>query len=152
MKKFFEVVKDILYDSVDYIIMIGIVGIVIFIIGWRLDLLFAKDALDIPPKDIVVENNNNDENIDKSIDANQSSDENQDKPEKNNVHMVKITIPSGSVSSKIGSILEENGLVNSQSDFVLKAEELMLDTKLKSGSYEIKSNSTLEEILTILTK
>lgn len=170
MKKFFEVVKDILYDSIDYIIMIGIVGIVVFIIGWRLDLLFAKDALDIPPTDTVIENNkdnnvgehwdnhNVEDPIDKTNDDTDNNDNNTNKPIDNNKpeetkkDMVKITIPSGSLPSKIGSILEENGLVSSKSDFVLKAQELKLDTKLKSGNFEIKSNSSIEEILKIITK
>ncbi|WMM26905.1 hypothetical protein RBU61_09595 [Tissierella sp. MB52-C2] len=156
MKKFYEVVKDILYDSIDYIIMIGIVGIVILIIGWRLDLLFAKDALDVSSHNIPIE-----DNTDK--DSNQNSDnDNEEKPtdndndknnsEETNGQIIKITIPSGSLPSKIGSILEDNGLVSSKADFVLKAQELKLDTKLKSGNYEIKSNSSIEEILTILTK
>ena len=58
MKNFLEGIKDMLYDSIDYIIMIGIIGIVVLVIGWRLDLLFAKDALDVPPKnDVVIEDN-----------------------------------------------------------------------------------------------
>lgn len=173
MKKFFEIIKDILYDSVDYIIMIGIVGIVIFIIGWRLDLLFAKDALDMPPNDIVIEDNNGenksneDSNSDKDNSKNPSDenngpkednntnnnkDENKPKDTNNSGNMVKFNIPPGSLPSKIGNILAENGLVSSKEDFVIKAQELKLDTKLKSGDYEIKSNSSIEEILKILTK
>lgn len=157
MKKFYEVVKDILYDSIDYIIMIGIVGIVILIIGWRLDLLFAKDALDVSSHNIPIEENNDkdsNQNLDNDNEENPTdkNDNDKNKSEETNDEIIKITIPSGSLPSKIGSILEDNGLVSSKADFVLKAQELKLDTKLKSGNYEIKSNSSIEEILTILTK
>jgi hypothetical protein len=155
MKKFYEVVKDILYDSIDYIIMIGIVGIVILIIGWRLDLLFAKDALDVSSHNIPIEENNDkdsDQNLDNDNEENPTDNNDKNNSEETNGEIIKITIPSGSLPSKIGSILEDNGLVSSKADFVLKAQELKLDTKLKSGNYEIKSNSSIEEILTILTK
>lgn len=174
MKKLLEVLKDILYDSIDYIIMIGIIGIVVFIIGWRLDLLFAKDALDIPPMDqIIVDSDIKDkedpitDNQDKGqvIDGNdeEKPDDNEiventpEEPkdpvvESENGKIIKITIPSGSLPSKIGSILESNNLVSSKNDFVLKAQELKLDTKLKSGEYEIIVGATIEEILKIITK
>lgn len=174
MKKFFEIIKDILYDSIDYIIMIGIIGIVVFIIGWRLDLLFAKDALDLPPtNDIIVENDNNQETD--STSNNQDNEQVPEKPEEDTLNedsddiventppesnesvsapvsnnTVKITIPAGSLPSRIGSILESNGLVSSKGEFVQKSQELKLDTKLKSGEYEIESGSSLEDIIKLI--
>ncbi|WP_313757350.1 hypothetical protein [Tissierella sp.] len=180
MKNFFEGIKDFLYDSVDYIIMIGIVGIVVLVIGWRLDLLFAKDALDMPPKtDIIVEDNKdndssstvdnsqeqttekpNDESKNNNLSNNDNTGEapqpetppenpNNSTNESTDGKVVKITIPSGSLPSKIGSILESNGLVD-KIEFVQKAQELKLDTKLKSGDYEIKAGSSVEEIVTLI--
>lgn len=167
MKKIFECIKDILYDSIDYIIIIGIIGIVVFVISWRLDLLFAKDKLDILPKDKIVVNDNIDNKTDPIInnqeekpDDNEAVENTPEEPEETKVtveesgngKIVKITIPAGSLPSKIGSILESNNLVSSKADFVQKAQELKLDTKLKFGEYEIKSGSSLEEILKIITK
>ncbi|WP_406242094.1 hypothetical protein ACF3M2_14570 [Tissierella carlieri] len=177
MKNFLEGIKDMLYDSIDYIIMIGIIGIVVLVIGWRLDLLFAKDALDVPPKNDVVIEDNEDKKPDSSIDnedqdIEEPNDENQDNEPKDNNEgnttvenppqdsndsvedsndgkVVKITIPSGSLPSKIGSILESNGLV-SKTDFVQKAQELKLDTKLKSGDYDIKIGSSVEDIVKLI--
>lgn len=173
MKKIYEGIKDFLYDSIDYIIIIGIIGIVVFVISWRLNFLFAKDAL-ISPKDNTiiqdnakdkidpVENNQEENNENKPNDAettetaeniNEVSEETKepiDNSEKDKI--VKITIPEGSLPSKIASILESNKLISSKNDFIQKAIELKLDTKLKSGEYEIKSGSTLEEILKIIAK
>lgn len=182
MKKIIEGIKDFLYDSIDYIIMIGIVGIVAIIIGWRLDLLFAKEAAKLPPKDnIIVENprtdtrdddivsneddnnsdiENSDENIDENTNENLDENSNDNNPiidegtEENipESTVVKIVIPAGSLPSRIGSILEENNLISSRAEFVQKSQELKLDTKLKSGTFEINSNSSLEEIIRIIAK
>ena len=160
MKKFLEGLKDLLYDSIDYIIMFGIIIGVVFVIGWRLDVLFAKDALDMPNKeDIIVEENKNNTNKNEGTkDTNNEENAENNKEDKNGNNsattneIVKINIPAGSVSAQIGSILESHGLVSSKDDFVQKAQELKLDTKLKSGDFEINKNSSIEDILKILSK
>ncbi len=52
MNKIYEKIKDILYDTFDYVVMIGIIFVVVAIIGWRLDVLFANDIKDIPATEI----------------------------------------------------------------------------------------------------
>ncbi|NLV87800.1 MAG: endolytic transglycosylase MltG [Tissierellia bacterium] len=175
MRRITEWIKDFLYDSIDYIIMIGIIGAVAIIIGWRLDLLFAKEAAELPPSDeIVVESprdnrddyvnpeeddnldlansddniDNNDENIDEN---DQVIDENIDENQGQAVE-ITVVIPPGSLPSKIASILEEHKLISSRAEFVQKTQEMKLDTKLKSGTFKIMSNSSLEEIIRIITK
>ena len=174
MKKIFDWLKDFVYDSIDYIIMLVIIVSVVFVIGWRLDVLFANDAADIPPKNIVSEEENpniEDEPIKEDLPENEPTDNVESAPDdvvpespiaENPVvetptvtpsaKTVNITIPPGSLPSKIGSILEANGVIGSKNDFVNKAQELKLDTKLKSGSFEIQNNASIEEILKIITK
>ncbi len=48
---------------------------------------------------------------------------------------VTITIPSGSASSQIGSILAENGLIKSEFAFNLYVQSKNISDKLKQGSY-----------------
>lgn len=169
MKGFLENVKDIIYDSIDYIIMFSIIIGVVFVIGWRLDVLFANDALDIPTKNNVeivdktppIKDSNEDKDIVKDkVPDEEVVEEPEDDPLKeepadipsNQGELVNITIPAGSLPSKIGSILESNGLVSSKGDFVKKAQELKLDTKLKSGKFTIANNISIEEVLKIITK
>jgi hypothetical protein len=167
MKKFFEGLKDILYDGIDYIMMIFVVAIVALIINWRLGGLFAENAIDTPPKKPIqtVDNKTtNEKNKDKPVDdenkenienniENKEQDENKkDKIKDNESSLVKINIPPGSLPSKIGSILVSNGLVEDKNEFVQKAIELKLETKLKYGEFEIPKDSSIEEILKILTK
>ena len=164
MRRITEWIKDFLYDSIDYIIMIGIIGAVAIIIGWRLDLLFAKEAAELPPSDeIVVEsprdnrddyvNPEEDDNLD-SANSDDNIDNNDENIDENQGQAVEITvvIPPGSLPSKIASILEEHKLISSRAEFVQKTQEMKLDTKLKSGTFKIMSNSSLEEIIRIITK
>lgn len=187
MKKFFEWLKDILYDAIDYIMIIGIIAAVVFIIGWRLDLLFAKDASDFPSKEIIAENpedinhndykseepdkndytdttkpeenneledNNNLDNNDNEINENETHivDNNENQNSQENQKVVTVVIPPGSLPSKIASILEEHNLITDRLEFIRKTQEMKLDTKLKSGTFQIKTNSSLEEIIKTIAK
>lgn len=166
MRKTLDYIKDILYDSIDYIIMIGIIGVVVLVIGWRLDLLFANDALDIPAN-IVIENNNPNKDKtppievkdpDEEIDTTDPLEEVDAEPieiidpVKPPSKVVKIYIPDGSLAHNIGKILEENGLISSTKTFLDKSQELKLDTKLKSGNFEIDSGLTIEAIIKLIAK
>lgn len=176
--KIFEKVKDILYDSIDYVIMLTIVLVVVFVIGWRLDVLFAKDAFEDKDNNTVIVDNSNrpDPNIHKDEAPDNEEIENPEEPNKstepttpnkepkpttptepappanNNAEFVKIQIPDGTLPGKIGTILENNGLVTSGKDFVAKAVEMKLETKLKSGSYSIQKGSSLEQVVKIIAK
>lgn len=181
MKKVFETIKDILYDSLDYVIMFAILIVVIGVIGWRLDVLFAKDAFDVPNNDeVIVDNSGKEPKPDVDIHNPVGEDDPEEEPvvsEPNGEEgvtpeppvvtppivpppvtpsvqgkMVKVSIPAGSLPGKIGSILESNQLINSSKDFIAKAVELKLDTKLKSGNFEILSGSSIEQILKVITK
>lgn len=170
--KLIDKLRDILYDSVDYIFMIFIIVIVVGVIGWRLDVLFAKDAFESQtPGQIVVDNSSreDDEPSDIEDEPSDSVDPEQDPSgEENPVEepqeqpqqpdqpsspvVVKVEIPVGSMPGKIGLLLEEKGVVSSSREFIAKAVELGLDTKLKSGSYNIQLGLPTEDVVRLLTK
>ncbi|MDR7870813.1 MAG: hypothetical protein RIN55_08150 [Tissierellaceae bacterium] len=168
MKTFIEKLKDFLYDSIDYLIIIAIIIGVVSVIGWRLDVLFAKDNLETTTPPIIVDNgtddkDNSDDFVDADPDLPPTDDEEPtsdpdivDSPDQEEPTQapttVTITIPDGTLPSGIGAILESNGLVNSKNDFVLKAQDMGLDRKLRSGTFKILSNSSLEEIIKIIAK
>lgn len=158
MKKFFDSLKDFLYDSTDYIIMTLIVVSVISVIGWRLDILFAKDnsdALDIVhiEEDIKIDKDSNDyaenidvEDTDTDLDSNHPSIDN-DLNSDNQVFIINISIPEGSLPATIGELLESKGLVENKKAFIDRAQELNLDRKLRSGDYSFNSDDTLDNII-----
>lgn len=167
MKDFIEKLKDIIYDGIDYIIIALVIAAVVLVINWRLGGLFAKDATDIiadNTHEIIEENNDNDD-IDESStngeqvlekDSETAQDEETDENQKDDINkeeeVVHINIPPGSLPAKIGDILVESGLIQDRNEFVNKVVELRMETRLKSGEYEIAKNSSLEEIIQVLTK
>ncbi|MTI67079.1 MAG: endolytic transglycosylase MltG [Firmicutes bacterium] len=69
MKNLFEGLKDILYDSMDYLIILVVVLVVGGVIGWRLGVLFDSD-IEKTPISVAAENNeNNEDNISNSSDT-----------------------------------------------------------------------------------
>ncbi|QQY78990.1 hypothetical protein EDD65_104155 [Keratinibaculum paraultunense] len=152
MKNFFESLKDFLYDSIDYVMMILVVLVVALILNWKLGGLFTKDNMNIPSS--KKQNETTQQESSSAKNSNEHNQKNNDKnlEETSSNEIVKITIPPGSLPLKIGSILENNGLVEDKNVFVQKVIDLNLETKLKYGDFEISKNSSIEEILNILTK
>lgn len=62
----------------------------------------------------------------------------------------KITIPNGTFGTGVAKILKENGLINDINDFIRAAENLNLSSRLKSGSFEIPTNATVEDMAKII--
>jgi hypothetical protein len=64
----------------------------------------------------------------------------------------KITIPSGSGSSKIAQIVYDAGLCSSAKEFADRCVELKKDTKLQAGTFTIPAGSSIDDIINILTR
>mgnify|MGYP001014787882 CR=1 FL=1 len=164
MKTFIEKLKDFIYDSIDYVIIIAIIIGVVAVIGWRLDVLFAKDTLETTPPPIIVDDSDSHDRDDDLVDADsdlpahvdegetdeQSADNQDSEPDPAPATTVTITVPDGTLPSGIGTILESNGLVSSKNDFVMQAQSMGLDRRLRSGTFQIPSNSSLEEVIKII--
>lgn len=170
--KGFDKIRDILYDSIDYVFMFAILIIVTLVIGWRLDVLFAKDALEIPDNPSIIVDNS-----ERPVEIPQVPDESTDEPEQPpdvsevaeepedpqvedpavpapppQTVSVKVVIPEGSLPGKIGLILEDAGVISSSRDFLTKVVEMKLDTKLRSGTFNIQKGISLEEVIKTITK
>lgn len=177
MKEFLEKLFDLLYDYIDYIIMLAIIIVVVAIIGWRLDLIFTDDGTsNVPPVEENLEDKDenedeeeeenkneteNDENpLDEEEPANEDEGDDEDvddtseEPDDSPTQVggdIEIDIPSGTLPSGIGNILLENQLIDSNEDFINTVLEQNLETGLKAGLYTIPSGSSIDEILAILT-
>lgn len=161
-----EKLRDIIYDSIDYIFMLSIVVVVVVVIGWRLDVLFAKDALEMPPAGVIVDNSERPgepgEDPTEVPAENPDAEPVQETPElpepiqppapPPSTESVKIVIPEGSLPGKIGLILEENGIVSSSRDFLNKVVGMKMDTKLRSGTFTIPKGLSIEEVVRLITK
>lgn len=154
MKSFFEKIKDILYDGTEYILMIAIIAVVALIINWRIGGLFATNAKnDDKPlaedKTSIVDEYNEfieDSETKTQIEIAEETDENAEEK------VIDLIIPSGAYANEIGKMLVTKGLIEDSSQFVNKVIEMGVETKLKSGTFQITTGSSLEEIINILIK
>ena len=64
---------------------------------------------------------------------------------------VIITVPSGSTTSDIADILEENGVISNSFMFRIKSRIDGYDGKFKQGTYSINTGSSSEEIMELLS-
>jgi len=67
-----------------------------------------------------------------------------------NFEVKTIVIPNGTPGSGVAIILKENGLIDDTKEFIQTAENLNLAVRLKSGSFEIHSNDTIEDMVKII--
>lgn len=138
MRAFLEKVKDILHSISDYVIMFAIVVVIGLIITWRLDILF--------PENISIDEPNTLENKDSN-----SKIIKKDEHENEESIIVKIDIPKEADSASIANLLLEEGLIGSVKEFEDRAKEAELEKNLRPGEYDIENNSTVEEIIKIIT-
>lgn len=174
MDNFKDKLKDIIYSLADYFFIIIIIVVVGGVIAWRLDLLFNKDyaneekeiitEIQTDDKDTIKNSDHDDlkesdvvdntgkDSIDKSSPVKDNDKDISTKTDNQNVDLVTVEIPKGAVSTAIGDILAEKGLVHDSKSFVDKATELGKETKLKSGTYEIPRDLSIEGVIEIITK
>lgn len=65
---------------------------------------------------------------------------------------VEIIVPEGASLSYVSNILYDKGVIKSRIWFRYKAKEAQVDQKIKPGTYSIPSNSTFENIFSLLEK
>ncbi len=63
-----------------------------------------------------------------------------------------ISITPGSSSDKVANALYENNIITSKENFISRLIELNSETKIKAGSFQIPSNSSVDEVIQIITQ
>ncbi|HHX51582.1 MAG TPA: endolytic transglycosylase MltG [Clostridia bacterium] len=64
--------------------------------------------------------------------------------------LIQITIPPGSTSQQIASILVEEGLIRDRGSFERLVRERGVSTRLEAGQYELSPTWSLDKIIDIL--
>lgn len=170
--------KDFFYDYNDIMLAILIIIVAGFVLFFKVTELMAYspmstgtksrtevDFTDVDLEQQEVENiNKNPEDVDSEnqegeVQQNEENNQEEQKPDEKQdpgtagtATDTIVEIPSGSATSKIASIIKEKGLVSDEKEFINRAVELKLDTKLKAGKFTIPAGSTLDDIIKILSK
>lgn len=180
MKKNNASLKDYLYDSMDYLIVLVIVLFVVSMISWRLDILFNSantldnvqfvekeeekvlEEIDLEEKskpiDLAKKEKNNENDLEKTTrnkPIDKVKNETNIKTQETKIETdetIKVNIPQGADSGTIANILASNGLISDTNTFLEQCESMGLATKLKAGDFNIPKDSSLENVITEITK
>lgn len=92
------------------------------------------------------------ENLPWEVKAEESTEQKEETNKGDIPEIVEIEIPAGSTLNMVSSILWEKGIIEDISFFEQKMQENNLARRIKAGKYQIKVNSSLEEIISLLTE
>ncbi|WP_425540201.1 hypothetical protein [Microaceticoccus formicicus] len=141
--KFLNWMIDTVYDLFEYLIMLAVVTIAIFIIFWRLDGLFGSTLSIVSKPSQVVESTIKTTKESVSQILNSTSLEGE---------KLTVNIPEGTSSEGIANILFEYELINSKEDFIKEFDSKFTQDSLPFGSFEFEIGSSLEKIFEVLEK
>lgn len=147
MKKIINAIRDFIYNITDYGLIITVIVVMAVILAWRFDILFNRGI----DKKIIAE---------MPAITNEQPEEEKPNPEEEELKepeeetptglIATIDIPQGSFPSQIGEILLNNNLIENEDEFLTRSVELGLDTRLRSGTFDIKVGTSLDDIIKIL--
>lgn len=170
-----EKIKDIVYDVSDILLSLVIVALIFFVVSWKISDSLAFE-IEIPEKSGIAQAEEGDTDIidiSEVDDGSESSSETTGsdgtggtpeeipasgtdastdaKPGGTKVELVGVTkeieIKSGSTGYSIGKLLAEAGLVPDSQTFINRVEELGLGAKLRSGTFTLSSDMSLDEVI-----
>ncbi|WZL71822.1 hypothetical protein QBE52_11950 [Clostridiaceae bacterium 35-E11] len=172
--------KDLFYEISDILLALVIILMMSTVITWKVtdSLAYSKDKTSIAhesdqklsqepiinqekestpistnnentesdPKDFVEAQDDTVEDINVDGSTNEQAPVSSSQPT-----MIHVEIPSGTPGMHIATILKEKGLIDNTAKFVARVEERNLSSKLKSGSFDIASGTSLDQIINVIT-
>ena len=115
--------------------------------------IITLEPNDDPVTDVVASDDKTDVTIvdtTDSVDTSTTTSDAKPVPTKK-TFTINIEIPSGTTGFGISKILKSNGLITDTNEFLQLATKLELVNKMRSGTYELSSDMTMEEMIRKLT-
>lgn len=170
-----EKIKDLLYDLSDVFLSIIIIVLIFGVVSWK-----VSDVMKVPGVSVAQSENTyvsvtdetakdnkievitlepSDDNtstedvaIDTSTAVDTSTTTSDAKPvPTKKTFTINIEIPSGTTGFGISKILKSNGLITDTNEFLQLATKLELVNKMRSGTYELSSDMSMEQMIRKLT-
>lgn len=159
MRKLINAFRDFIYNITDYGLIISVVLIMMALLSWRFDILFNRSIVkeviaSTPPEynfnETIPDKANEDVENPEQIANNDENFNEEENYNSENPVIATVEIPQGSFPSKIGDILMNSNIIEDKSEFLDRSVELGLDTKLRSGTFEIAIGTNLDEVIKII--
>lgn len=152
--------KDMIYDNTDLILSLLVVVVIVFIIGTNFTFFDQNLSSFVGTSDNGNSSENqsltgeNQDETEENTSVNNSGENEQTEDSNDSSHeedeTVTIQIPQGTTASQIGDILQSKGLVDSSTVFVEATENLNVSHRLRPGTFEIPTDTSIREIIQIL--
>ncbi len=173
----FDKLKDILYDVSDILFSLIIVALIFSVVSWKIsdslafevkvpqkntseiatssdpDLIQIEEAAQTDDNQATPETTPTDDNtaIPETTEPTTPDTGSDAKPGGTSVNLVgttkEIVIEPGSSGYSIGKLLAEEGMVPDTQTFIKRVEELGLGAKLRSGTFTLSSDMSLDEVI-----
>lgn len=159
-----EKVKDFLYDISDLFFSLLIIGVIFFVVSWKLTDTMSVTWFSNIDKDVINELEFGDittpddsqiiETEDPVVEEPIVEEPVEVEPEEPIVEIQEIdfTIERGNTGYQIAVRLEENGLIDNVDDFLAKLGEMDLGNSLQADTFTLNTGMTIEEIILKLAR
>ncbi len=152
-----EKLKDILYEFSDVLLAIIIILLLSTIITWKItdSLAYSKEKNFLFKQNSIhqkSEKHSKKSNATTSVKKTESNEKQKNIQNKPSAATVQVIIDSGTPGEDIAEILKRQNLIKDTHTFIARIEQRQLASKLKFGTFEIKTGSSLDEIINIITK
>lgn len=121
-------IKDFLYNFLEMIVAVALLGLIVFVLWTNLNYLMNLNQASIA-------NASNEEQV--------NSDE---------VQTTNVTLPSDLNVEQLATVLEGYKVIENKEDFIKKFNETNPSAKILSGSFDIPNNSSIEDIIKLISK
>lgn len=146
-----EKLRNILHDFGDIFIALIIALLMFSVVSWNLGDWFDDNTT----TNVTIHDDTNIENINnlpKIEDLHENPSPDTDEQDIAVPETKEVIIPSGTPSSGIADILKDNNLIKDTEIFLKTVDDLDLASKLRSGTFEVPSEATVEEVIKIIAK
>ncbi len=145
----FEKIKDFLFDIRDIVIVIIIIAVLVFSVTWKID-----DTMNIDlNKELTIGEPTTEATTEPTTFTTPSttaSTTTTTEPTTEAFEWVNFVVSEGEYGQDIAKNLLEKGLIDDTHAFLVRANELGVDTKLHTGEYNFKTTDDLDTIINLL--
>lgn len=159
----FERLKNFIYDISDIVIALLIIGVLFFSVSWKINNTLNIDLSHTDNRDVVVINPTTE--IPTSTMAETTTEEfiseetTTEAPIPSTTtasadlseEYISFQISEGQLGHTIAQNLKNQGLISNVNEFVRRAFEMGVDSKLQIGTFKLKKTDDLDTILRILS-
>lgn len=156
-----EKIKDFLYDISDLFFSLLIIGIIFFVVSWKLtdtmsvswfsninqdDIANLEFADVTTPEDDIL-NDGDSSGIVEVVPEDPVVEEPVVEEPVVEIRDVAFVVADGSTGYRIATTLAEEGLIEDADAFLQKLGEMKLGNKLRAGTFKLNTGMTIEEII-----